>query len=51
MKEMKAALEKTERNHFRSNALHKKRRENVSMRCNVSVEKSAEFIASELSGQ
>ena len=51
MKEMNTALEKTERNHFRSKALNKKGCENVGMRCSVSVEVSAEFISSELSGQ
>ena len=48
---MNAALEKTERNHFRSNPLNKKGRENVGMSCSVSVEVSTEFISSELSGQ
>ena len=51
MRKMNAALEKTERNHFRSNPLNKKGRENLGMSCSVSVEVSAEFISSELSGQ
>ena len=46
---MNAALEKTERNHFRSNPLNKKGRENLGMSCSVSVEVSAEAEESEFS--